>query len=435
MYCAEMRPWALRQARRSYRHLPTQLREQAVDRAMQELRTSAPASFDRRGLTAELAELLTESLRHVHVGWCLNESAALLRREGGSARDSAIAPRDGLAEFVDSGLGGLERAVLQLEIGAGRDSRTTRAALRLGPREYGRHREEGLSKLRDAISARIIGRVCDQHVTPVVLAATGDRRSAANLAGGTNRCRACAREAQGIRAVLNERLAIAPWPLVIKPAGVLAAKFGALGAVFGSKSAGGAGLGALGTSSGASAAATVVAAAALATGGVAMIGNGKATPRERAHTHAAKHTQNVAAHAPSAAAAHTPAVLKSVRRSVRAQSKHAHAAVASTASTRLHTRVTTSHKTHTAARAPVTTAPVTAPTTVAATNPPVTKDPVGAVTGGVNQTVQTLGDTVKGVTKQLPPVVQQPLDQTLDNVQQTVDDVGKTLNGVLGNKP
>src|SRR5205823_456465 len=95
-----------------------------------------------------------------------------------------------ITRFVDGGLGGLERAVLQLEIGAGRDSRTARAALRLGPRQYARHREEGFSKLRSAIRGQLAGHVCDQHLDEVTLAATGDRPAAAHLAAGPNRCRA-----------------------------------------------------------------------------------------------------------------------------------------------------------------------------------------------------------------------------------------------------
>ena len=141
--------------------------------------SSAPARRGRSSAArwpAELAERLTESLRHVHVGWCLNESSALLRREGTEPVQPEVR-RDGLADFVDEGLGGLERAVLQLEIGAGRDTRTARAALRLGPRQYTAHREAGLSKLRDAISAQILGRACDQHAGSVVAAATGDRQA------------------------------------------------------------------------------------------------------------------------------------------------------------------------------------------------------------------------------------------------------------------
>ncbi len=54
-FCDQSRPWALRQAGRTYRHLPQELREQAVDQAMRELRTGAPAAVDRRTLHAELA--------------------------------------------------------------------------------------------------------------------------------------------------------------------------------------------------------------------------------------------------------------------------------------------------------------------------------------------------------------------------------------------
>ena len=243
---------------------------------MRELRTGAPVAVDRRTLHAELAFELTAALRRVHIGWCLNQSAALFREDG---IETPPAAPDGeqLAAFINKGLGGLERAVLQLEIGAGRDTRTARAALRLGPRQYSRHREEGLSKLRDAITGTVAGHVCDNHVGAVVLAATGDKAAADALAGGGSRCRACSREALGLRRLLHERLALAPWPFVVKPAGVLAAKAAALTAALGGKgaAAGGtgiaAGFGGSSVGSGAGVVATVLAAAAVATGGVAAL--------------------------------------------------------------------------------------------------------------------------------------------------------------------
>src|SRR3712207_8540832 len=71
----------------------TLFRSQAIDRAFTELRTRTPSSLERRALAAELAERLTESLRHVHVGWCLNESSALLRRERSEEHTSELQSR------------------------------------------------------------------------------------------------------------------------------------------------------------------------------------------------------------------------------------------------------------------------------------------------------------------------------------------------------
>src|SRR4051812_20110278 len=133
-FCTQARPSAARQAARTYGHLPADLRERAVDRALRDLRTHPPAATDRRALRVALAETLTDQLRRAHATWSLGEPAD----------SAAAAPPDVLSSFIEDGLPGLERAVLQLEIGAGRDTATARAVLKLGPREYARHRAEGL---------------------------------------------------------------------------------------------------------------------------------------------------------------------------------------------------------------------------------------------------------------------------------------------------
>ncbi len=422
-FCVEMVPWSLRQAKRSYRHLPDHLREQAVDRAMLELRARGPRSMDRRGLTAELARLLTGSLRHVHLGWCLNESSALLRRD--LAPMPGEVPRQALAAFVDSGLGGLERAVLQLEIGAGRDSRTTRAALRLGPREYARHREEGLSKLRDAVGAQVAGRVCRQHVSSVVSAATGDRAAAHGLGRGSGRCRSCAREAEGMRSVLLERLAVAPWPLAIAPGGLLGVKLGVLGALFG-KTATGAGI-ATSVGSGATTAATVLTAAALATGTAAVVGNTE-TPRERAGQHGLSHSGAPAARVVSAASGTAKATagatgrrtLTGVTRAATRKNPTRHGAET--------LRATVRHNASPVAKAPIVAVAPAAP----ATTPPT---PAGGTSKPVDDTVAGVRDTVQHVTSQLPPAVAKPVDDTLRRAQDTVDQLTKTVDGLLFLKP
>jgi len=394
VFLRETRPWALRQARRSYRHLPGSLHEQAVDRAYTEMRTRAPQSLERRALAAELAERLTEALRHVHVGWCLNESSALLRREDTEPVQPEVRC-DGLANFVDVGLGGLERAVLQLEIGAGRDTRTSRAALRLGPRQYATHRESGLSKLRDAISAQVIGRACDQHVSGIVAAATGDKGAMQALNAGPHRCRYCAREAQGLRSVLHERLAVAPWPIVVKPAGLLAAKLGVVGAAFGSK---GAGAGALGVAggSGASAAATVLAAAALATGTAAVVDGGESKREGSAERVTQAGQRSTAAEAPTrrkasggaeASVAGVKAAPKAGGRRARVRPVTDTGAAAPTPATA--TLADTAPETTQAASEPATPSPATEPVT-AVTNP--VTDTVEQVTGTVDAATGVVDD-------------------------------------------
>jgi hypothetical protein len=428
----ENRAWALRQARRSYRHLPESLREQAVQRAFTELRTRAPQSLERRALSAELATRLTEALRHVHVGWCLNESSALLRREGTEPVQPEVR-REGLAHFVDEGLGGMERAVLQLEIGAGRDTRTARAALRLGPRQYATHREAGLSKLRDAISAQVIGRACDQHVSSIVAAATGDKTAMEELNAGPHRCRYCAREAQGLRSVLHERLAVAPWPIAIKPAGLLAAKLGAIGAVVGGK--GGAGAGALGTvagGSGASAAATVLAAAALATGTAAIVDNGEDGARKQSSERTAQTVQSK----PHAIAAQTHGVAKAAKpHRTRAAHHAAHKARVraangggSSAPAAAGTHSAPSTPSVPATSAPASTTQQQAAPVDAAPSAPAASGPVTTATKPVTQTVN---DVTHQVTDTLPPAVGEPVDQTVEELTGTVDDVTGTVDGLL----
>ncbi len=387
-----------------------------MERAFTELRTRTPASLERRALAAELADRLTESLRHVHVGWCLNESSALLRREGTEPVQPEVR-REELADFVDDGLGGLERAVLQLEIGAGRDTRTSRAALRLHPRQYLQHRESGLSKLRDAISAQILGRACDQHVGKVVDAALGDRTAMDTLSSGTSRCRYCAREAQGLRSVLHERLAVAPWPIAIKPAGLLAAKVGALGAVFGGNGAGvGAGAGGLAATSGvgASAAATVLAVAALATGAAAVIGQDVA-PRDSAVKSGA--TESAAAKKPVSDAAQATGASGTTAKSERATERRMRAA-------RRRGNRGGPGSADTTTAAPTTSTAITASTGSSAA----TSGAVANATKPVTDAVRSAGDNVAS---RLPPVAGNTVKKTTDAVGNTVDDATQLVDDLL----
>ncbi len=419
-FLLETRPWALRQARRSYRHLPESLREQAVDRACTELRTRAPESLERRALSAELAARLTDALRHVHVGWCLNESSALLRREGTEPSQPEVR-REGLADFVDEGLGGLERAVLQLEIGAGRDTRTARAALRLGPRQYAAHREAGLSKLRAAISGQVVGRACDQHVAGIVAAATGDRAAMQALNAGRDRCRYCAREAQGLRSVLHERLAIAPWPIAIKPAGLLAVKLSALGAVYTGNTAGGVGAVGAAGGSGASAAATVLAAAALATGAAALASDDG--QRDGAAERPAQITGDVTSRGKADA--------RSARRTAArtAEARRAAARERQTSARRTQARRQTIPAAPSKPTTPTAAAaiPQTAATPSGAGAPAAT----GPVSGATDTVTHVVDNVAKPVTGKLPPVVAEPVGDTVDQVTGTVEDTAGVVDGLL----
>lgn len=421
-FCNEAAGWARRQARRTYGHLNDETRQQAIDRAMREVRLGAPAAVDRRTLYEALADELTHQLRQVHAGWCLNAAQGQWRQEGPvavPAEEDARAAAYAVGEFVDTGLGGLERAVLQLEIGAGRDTRTSRAALRLGAREYTRHREEGLSKLRSAIAAHERGRVCENHSDAVVLAATGDAQALAALSSGADRCRACAREASGLRRVLQERLAVAPWPLAIKPAGVLAAKAGFLGAVFGGKAAGTGGLtaatsGPLGTGG----ALAIIATAAIATGMATMVDDEPV--RETRVT------------APAARVPAPAATLSApTRRATTATS-------AKKSKPKAHTKARANRRSASLPPAARQTAPATTRAPQSGSTAPATApaDHGGTVTvppvqDTVDKTLGTVRDTVNPVTDALPAPVQPPVDQTLDTVQNTVDDVTGAVDGVL----
>lgn len=405
----EARPWAMRQARRAYRHLPAELHGQALDQAAVALRTGAASKLDRRSLYDDLARLLDDELRRIHAGWCLNQSRAV---PDPPPVDVTPGTQPSVTAFIDDGLGGLERAVLQLELGAGRDTSTVRAALRLGPRQYARHRELGLGKLRGAITGGMRGRVCDQHLDAVTLAATGDRAAAERLASGPERCRACAREASGLRRVLQQRLALAPWPLAIKPAGILAAKIGGLGAVLGGKSAAGGvgGIGLGGAASGAKLLAAVVATAALASGGIAAVEpdrSGSAAPVVRAVSPAGP--------AVAAASAGTTTSATGDRRSRasgRAAKRRRKAGDGAGGRRQASTAGIAQEQQH------------QQPVQPAETQGPAGTEPTPG--DAVRKTVDGVKKTVDRVTQKLPV----PLPQ-VDEVGPAVDDVGAAVDGVL----
>lgn len=419
-FCAEARPWALRQARRTYRHLPDEQRHHAVASALRQLTATTPPALDRRTLYAELSQHLTESLRQAHAGWCLDQAQATWRHEGPTAvpqEREARSTAHAVAGFVEEGLAGLERAVLQLEIGARRDTRTVRAALRLGPRQYKRHREQGLTKLRAAIAGQAAGHVCDHHLQSVTLAATGDGGALDALSTGADRCRACAREAAGLKRMLEERLALAPWPLAVKPAGIVATKLGAAAAAVGGKSAGTAGLGALtGTGPGAGVMASMIAAAVVATGTTGMVESRRDRPTATPAAPSVAATAAASAAAPAEPAA--PAA-KRVRRSERSERGDRRRASTRRADQRQRQRRDATATTP-AQTAPVTTA-TAAPTTTAR---PGVRDTVGKTVDGVRKVADP-------VVKKLPKPVAQPVQDTLQGTQDALDRVTGTLDGLL----
>ena len=413
-FLAEARPWAMRQARRSFRHLPPELHEQGYEQAAVTMRTSAPAAMDRRALYGDLARHLDDELRRIHVGWCLNQTQMPAQAPPSESGPSVQQP---IASFVEDGLGGLERAVLQLELGAGRDTSTVRAALRIGPGQYARHREMGLGKLRGAINGTLRGRVCDQHLDAVTLAATGDRGAAERLASGPERCRACAREAAGLRRILQQRLALAPCPFVIKPACAIATKLGALGAVLGGKGAAGGGLGAgfASSASGAKLVATVAAAAAVASGGIAAVESGDA---ERVAAPVTKAISAPASAANAQTVGHTPAAAPAAGDASASRSTRRAAAKRSKARRR-----------KAAAVAPAATATAQAQ---AQAQHPTSPEPAAQPkpTDTVRKTVDDVRKTVDRVTRKVAPSLPE-VDELVPGVDKAVDDVTGVVDDLL----
>jgi uncharacterized protein YjbJ (UPF0337 family) len=440
-FLVEARPWAVRQARRTYAHLPAELHDQAVRQAELHLRTGRVSRFDRRGLYAELSQALTDSLKRVHSGWCLNQARAVWGSDSIGHSDDTSRPTSAhpVAAFIEDGLGGLERAVLQLEIGASRDTATARAALRLGPRQYQRHRDQGLSKLRSAVGAHVRGRVCQEHLDAVTLAATGDRIAAAKLSAGPSRCRVCAREASALRRVLHERLAIAPWPLAIKPAGIIVAKLGAVGAIVSGKSGavstsgsaltGGAGM----TVGAAKTVATVLAAAALTTGGVAALNDG---PIAQAPARSAAERLSVSAPAT------TPGTSTTTVQASPARPEHRRDVASRAPSTQRDggaAKQSAGTTTQPASHQPSTPAPSTGSVQqVAGTVRDTVTTTTGTVkdtVGGVKKTVDEVKRTVAPVTEKVPPVVPAvpALPQTAaPDVKGTVDQAAGTVKDTVG---
>ena len=415
-FLAEARPWAMRQARRSYRHLPEELHEQGFDQASVALKTGAPSQLDRRTLYGELARHLDDELRRIHVGWCLNQARVTERT---APAEQGPDTQQALTGFLEDGLGGLERAVLQLELAAGRDTSTVRAALRLPARQYSRHRELGLGKLRGVIAGGLNGRVCDQHLEAVTLAATGDRDAADRLATGPERCRSCAREAHGLRRVLQQRLALAPWPLAIKPAGILAAKIGTLGAVFGGKGAAsvvGSSVGS--TASGAKVVAALMATAAVASGGIAAV---------ESSDNSGKPESAAASSAPEKPAARTASPAAAPARKAAAKAKRAERKRVAAAKTKASKPQTVKAKAPAQAAAPVTAQPQAA-------QPQGGEQPTAQrpqPTDTVRKTVDGVKKGVEDVTGKLPAPVAEPVDQVVEGVDKTVDDVTGTVDGIL----
>ncbi len=432
----KLRPWALRQAARTYAHLPELDREGAVDAALRDVAARGVAD-DARAARFAVADDLTQRLRAAHVAWCHRPSAM------DAPPTTPDAPAT-VTDVVERGLGGLERAVLQLEIGAGHDTRTSRAALRLSPRDYTRHRREGLAKLRAAVGGQVAGHVCATHAEDVVLAATGDDAAAERLGAGRGRCRACAREAQGLRRLLHQRLGLAPWPLTVKPMGILAAKLAGLGggaagasAVAGSSATSSGGVfGAL--TSGVTGAVATAASVAAVAGGTFIVTDGRgadaaeSAARQSRQAHATTTAvPTVATPAPTAAAR---AAAPRQRRAATSKRRTGSRAAASKPAAPTPAAAPAATATPAPTRAPVTSTTAAGPAATAAT-----PEPAGSGTSGVSGLATEVSDTLSGVTAPitgaLPRPVGQPVQEAVDGVGGVLDGVGATVDGFLQPKP
>jgi RNA polymerase sigma factor (sigma-70 family) len=276
-FLVEARPWALRQARRRFPHIPDDLYEDVYQQACAEIWQREPRSLDKHSLYAYLARVLTGVLGRVHRAW-VHDHAPLTRDDGepvplpdsGPAPDSQYDRRHLgalLSELMDRRLLAPERAVLQLQLGAGLDPPEVRRALDMSPRQYKRRRAEGLAKLRDALDDYLHGRVCEDNAGLLAAAATGELPTASGqrLHAHLEHCGACRAEMRRLRSSVRPRFAAAPWPVGVTAPGWLAMKLGSAGSLLGG------GAQAAGAGGAAKLAATAVTAAVVAAAGVGAL--------------------------------------------------------------------------------------------------------------------------------------------------------------------
>lgn len=248
-FLAEAKPWALRQARKRFPHIPDDLYEDVYQQACMEMWQRGPNSLDKRSLYAYLAKVMNGTLGRAHKSW-VHDHGQLTHDDGepialpdsGPEPDSQYDRRHLnalLSELMNRRLLAPEKAVLQLQLGAGLDPDQVRQALDMTPRQYKRRRSEGLEKLRGALDDYLNGRVCEDHAGLLAMAASGElpAGSAEQLHAHLEHCGGCRAEIRRLRSTVRARFAFAPWPLAIAAPGWLATKLAGVGSAIGVKGA------------------------------------------------------------------------------------------------------------------------------------------------------------------------------------------------------
>jgi DNA-directed RNA polymerase specialized sigma24 family protein len=437
-FLVEARPWALRQARKKYPHLPSDLYEDVYQQACVEMLRGNPRATDRPGLYAYLSRVLTGVLGRAHKQWC-HQHIDLDDEDNPVelADTSSFAPDDAadnrqlgavLNELMNRRLLAPERAVLQLQIGVGLDPDQVKVALGMSDRQYKRRRYEGVQKLRESLEDYVNGRVCDEHAERIALAATGELGAGglAELNAHLAHCGACRAQVRDLRRTVRGRFALAPWPLLLGTPGALAVKAGAIAATL--KGAG-SGAGLFGGTK--VAAATVAATAALAGGAVVVTSADEDVPEPvrkvggaaPAAIQPAAITAGTTPAKPAAAKKKAATVEKKRRPAAKrpAQRDNATAPAAGGGSAG-------DSGSNAGQSAPAATSSPSA----GAQAPASAGDPVKQVTETVGKTVDTVRNTTNqtvDTVQETLPVVPPPVQETVDKVQKTVDDVLAPLGG------
>jgi RNA polymerase sigma factor (sigma-70 family) len=418
-FLVEAKPWALRQARKRFPHIPQDLYEDVYQQACIEMWQRGPTSMDKRSLYAYLAKVLNGTLGRVHKSW-VHDHAQLTYEDGepialpdaGPEPDSQYDRRQLnalLSELMNRRLLAPEKAVLQLQLGAGLDPEQVREALDMTPRQYKRRRSEGLEKLRGALDDYLNGRVCDDHAGLLAMAATGElpAGSAEQLHAHLEHCGACRAEIRRLRSTVAARFAFAPWPIAIVAPGWLVAKAGAASALFSGAKAGSTG-----------AVAKLMATAATV---AAVAGAGAVVAADSGDDAASKPAPAVPAAATlapdpvAAAATAEPATVTAKARRAAARQRRRAARAGS------------------GARNASTPAPADGQDGASTPANTQASDAVTTVTETVRQTNDTLRKTTRGITGQLPdlPVPTPDVAGAVDEVTGAVDDATGAVDGLL----
>lgn len=414
-FLIEARPWAMRQARKKYPHLPDDLYEDVFQQACVEMLRGNPRASDRPGLYAYLSRVLTGVLGRVHKQWCHQHVDLDDDENPVELADPSFTPDDDvdnrqlgavLNELMNRRLLAPERAVLQLQIGVGLDPDQVKEALGMSDRQYKRRRYEGVQKLRESLEDYMSGRVCAEHSERIVMAASGELGAGGieELNAHLAHCGGCRAEVRDLRRNVRGRFALAPWPLVISAPGLLAAKAAAVVAVVKGSGSG------AGAFSAAKLAAAAVAVTAAAGGGVLAATSGDDRPP--------------AAVAPApAGVSSAPAGTTGTATPASSVKKAKKKAGAERKAKRRRSSVTGG------AAAPSTAAaPATGGGTTSGGAPAVggqVTDTLSKAVEGVRDTTRKTVDEVQGAL----PVLPAPVQQGVDKVQDTVDGALAPLSG------